>query len=252
MRPWYTDNAGQTPYTIDAGHFEGDVTAFGYAYFHRAYPPVQQRSRKYIFGGTEIKAGLLNNVDIELSIVPYTIRTDNYTRSGTANRFFRRSGVDDLYSRIKWNLWGNDGGRTALSLGGVVYYPTGTGNISDERYTGGLLVDFTAHLPWDIEMRIHDNALSSVDYPANSTTLTRDFSFQNELSVLRPIVGNLKGYVLFNTYAFTSTGTDWQGTIGAGLNYRVTPNVELYAGADFGVHGTSSDYSPFIGISARF
>jgi hypothetical protein len=267
MRPWYTDNGGQTPYTIDAGHFEGDLTAFGYGSFQRdylapvygGYPrqvigmvPVQRTTREYSIGATEIKAGLLNNVDVELSMVPYTIRTDNYTAPGFANRFYRQSGVDDVESRIKWNLWGNDGGPTALSVGGLVYYPTGTGSITDERFEGGVLMNFEAHLPWDFEMRIHNNALSIADYIQNSAALTRGFSFENEISLLHPIVGDLKGYLLFNTYAYTTAGREWDGSIGTGLNYRFRENVELYAGVNFGVHGNPYDYSPFMGISARF
>jgi hypothetical protein len=32
MRAWRTDRAGASPYTIDAGHFEVDLTVLGYGY----------------------------------------------------------------------------------------------------------------------------------------------------------------------------------------------------------------------------
>lgn len=263
MRPWYTDNAGQSPYTIDAGHFEGDLTAFSYGHFHRSNPDFSQTTQAYSYADTEIKAGLLNNVDLEVAIEPYEKVSTTLTERvyvptpppikmvpGTVVLQDTRSGFGDIESRIKWNLWGNDGGATAFAVGGIVYAPTGTGSINNEQFEGGVLTDFAAHLPCDLEMRIHNNVLSISDNFDNMPK--RRFSFENEISLLHQLVGNLKGYCLFNTYAFTTPGRNWDGSIGVGLNYRIKPNVELFAGIDFGVQGTPFDYSPRIGVSARF
>src|SRR5678815_1093384 len=35
LRTWRTDHAGVTPYTLDAGHIEVDITAVAYAYAER-------------------------------------------------------------------------------------------------------------------------------------------------------------------------------------------------------------------------
>src|SRR5689334_24570720 len=76
MRPWRTDRAGATPYTIDAGHFEVDVTAVSYANVEREeivlpFVPFKQRTDVWRYGVTSIKLGLLNRLDAEVTIVPY-------------------------------------------------------------------------------------------------------------------------------------------------------------------------------------
>ena len=217
-------------------------------YFHRSSEMFGRTSGEYSIAGTEIKVGLLNNVDAEASIVPYTIYTDKFR--GEFNEDFKRSGVSDLESRIKWNLWGNDGGPTAMSIAGVVDFPTGTDSIDNEQFQGGVSVAFQAHLPCSFELRLHNNVLSIGDFSGNE--LRRELSFENEISLSHQIVGNLEGYCLFNTTTFTTPDRSWNGTIGVGLNYRVRTNVELYARMDFGVQGTPFDYSPSIGVSARF
>jgi hypothetical protein len=67
----------------------------------------------------------------------------------------------------------------------------------------------------------------------------------------RQIIGNLEGYAMFDTFAFT-TGADWVGSLKAGLNYRIAKNVELYIGNSFGVTDSAFDYEPFFGVAARF
>lgn len=254
MRPWYTDNGGQTAYTIDAGHFEADVTALSYAYFHRDYQFYSRTAQHYAIGSSQLKVGLLNNVDAELLITPWTIYTDKYNSHFFLfhDQEYQHHGVGDLESRIRWNLWGNDGGPTALAVGGLAYWPTGTGSIDNEQFEGGGFVDFQAHLPADFDLRIHNNFISIVDYENNTPTRAREYSFQNTISLIHPIVGNLNGYVMFNTYTYTTTGRDWDGFANVGLTYRFRENLELYGGVDFGVHGPTADYSPFVGISARF
>jgi Putative MetA-pathway of phenol degradation len=250
MRYWYTDHAGQSPYTIDAGHFEANLTALQYGYYHRSQASFGETAQQYAIGETEIKVGLLNDLDFELSIVPYDIFTDQ-THSGAVEHGIRRTGVEDLETRVKWNLWGNDAGASSLAVGGLVEWPTGTGSVGREQFEGGVFVDFQAHLPSSFEFRIHANALSIADYDSNNN-LKREYSFQNEISLSHPIIDSLEGYVIFNTYAFTTPDRDWDGTIGAGLNYRIKKNMELFAGMGFGVNGTAYGYNPFFGVSARF
>jgi hypothetical protein len=250
MRHWYTDHAGQSPYTIDAGHFEADLTALEYGYYHRSYADYGRTSQHYAFCETEIKVGLLNNLDFEMDIVPYDIYTDE-EHSGGVERGIRRTGLEDLQTRVKWNLWGNDGGMTSLAVGALLESPTGTGSVDREKFEGGFLVDFQAHLPAAFELRIHANALSIEDYDSNNN-LKREYSFQNELSVSHQIFGALEGYVLYNTYTYTTPDRDFDGTVGVGLNYRIEKNLELFAGVGFGVDGGAYDYDPFFGVSARF
>ncbi|HZQ48404.1 MAG TPA: hypothetical protein VFC07_15410, partial [Verrucomicrobiae bacterium] len=78
MRDWYTDHAGVSPYTIDAGHYEADITAVSYGYHHRNPANGLLTVEAWSIGTTVIKAGLLNNLDAEVTIRPYErVRTSS-------------------------------------------------------------------------------------------------------------------------------------------------------------------------------
>ena len=50
-------------------------------------------------------------------------------------------GFGDVTVRMKWNLWGNDGGDTAFALFPFVKIPTGAG-LGSDSWEGGLILPF--------------------------------------------------------------------------------------------------------------
>src|SRR5258706_16461779 len=69
MREWRTDHAGVSPYTVDAGHFEVQVTGLSYGYqgnhsSSQFAPAETANTEAWAFGETVVKAGLLNNLDL--------------------------------------------------------------------------------------------------------------------------------------------------------------------------------------------
>jgi hypothetical protein len=257
LRVWRTDHAGVVPYTIDAGHLEVDVTAVSYGhddelvgfFFVSGIGLVELRGKLEIwrYGFTQIKIGLLNNLDAEVMIEPYQTITAT-VQTPLLFRPFRRtvSGFGDLSSRVKLNVWGNDGGKTALSISGNATFPTANARIGGGRYAAGPSLEFAAQLPGDFELRINSGASIFED---NRDKIQSTFG--NLISLSHPIVGGLEEYCAFNTAVFTSS-TDWLGEIRVGLNYRFARNFELYAGSAFGVTDNAMDYQPFAGLVARF
>ncbi len=263
MRPWRTDRAGVSPYTLDAGHFEVDLTPLAYGYDEHdviiaggnafvVFARVQIRSEAWSYGALAAKVGLANRLDAEVRFVPYeTITTE------PEHLFFdengrpvlprtTRSGFSDVVSRLKLNIWGNDGGKSALSVSGNVKFPTASDNLGNGQFEGGPSVEFAAQLPCGIELRLNVAANLFEDDREH-----RQASIETLMSFSRQIVGNLEGYFTFDAIAFT-TGDDWLGAVKAGLNYRIAKNIELYLGNSFGVTDNAFDYQPFLGIAARF
>jgi hypothetical protein len=189
----------------------------------------------------------MNKLDAEVMIEPYQTITTTLA-AGPLFGSFRRtdSGFGDLSARVKLNVWGNDGGKTALSISGNATFPTANARVGGGRYAAGPSLEFAALLPGDFELRINSGASISEDIRDNIQS-----AFGNLISLSHPIVGALEEYCAFNTLAFTD-GTDWVGEIKVGLNYRLARNVELYAGSSFGVTDNAMDYQPFLGIAARF
>jgi hypothetical protein len=263
MRAWRTDRAGTSPYTIDAGHFEVDLTLLAYGYDEHeilivnnaftAFSRVQIRSDAWRYGAITTKIGLANWLDAEVAFVPYqtiTSEPDQIVRDEVTGRPVirrtTRSGFSDVVSRLKLNLWGNDGGTTALSVSGNVKFPTASDDLGNGQFEGGPSVEFAAQIPWGFELRINGAANLYDDDRDN-----RQAAVGGLLSLSHQIVGNLQGYALFDATAFTS-GDDWIGSVRAGLNYRIAKDIELYIGNSFGVTDDAFDYEPFIGVAARF
>jgi len=256
LRVWRTDHAGVVPYTIDSGHLEVDVTALsygnddelvGYVFINGAgLVELRQKLESWRYGFTQIKIGLLKNLDAEVMIEPFQTVTAT-VEAGTFRPFRRtESGFGDLSARLKLNVWGDDGGKTALSVSGNATFPTANDRIGGGRYAAGPSLEFAAQLPGDFELRINSGA--SIFEDARDDIQS---TFANLISLSHPIVGDLEGYCAFDTAVFTSE-TVWVGQIRVGLNFRVARNVELYAGSSFGVTDNAMDYQPFLGVAARF
>ena len=91
------------------------------------------------------KIGLWHNVDLQLVYggwVTAETREDQGPRR-------RSDGFGDLTVRTKVNLWGNDGGSTAMALMPFVKFPVGSGPASNDEFEGGLIMPFGWSLPMD-------------------------------------------------------------------------------------------------------
>lgn len=263
LREWRTDHAGVSPYTVDAGHFEVDLTPLSYGYDEHdvivsggnaivVFSRIQIKSEAWSYGAIVAKLGLANRLDAEIRFVPYetiTSQSKQIIVNDNGQLVFprtTRSGFSDVISRLKLNVWGNDEGKIALSVSGNVKFPTASDDLGNGQFEGGPSLEFAAQLPWGFELRIDGGVNFFEDDRDN-----RQAAVESLLSLSHQIVGHLEGYALFDTIAFTS-GEDWLGSVKAGLNYRLARNIELYLGNSFGVTDNAFDYEPFIGVGARF
>jgi hypothetical protein len=260
LRVWRTDRAGVVPYTIDAGHFEVDLNLLTYGFDEQevlitssfAFARTRLSTEAWAYGATLIKVGLANSLDAEVAFVPYqtiTLEPQTILFSDNGRPVFRRntrSGFGDVTSRLKLNIWGNDGGKTALSISGNVKFPTASDDLGNGQFEGGPSLEFAAQLPWGFELRIDEFANLFED-----NAHARQAYIESLLSLSHQIFGPLEGYFMFNTVAYT-TGADWLGEVKLGFNYRLARNIELYTGTYIGVTDRAWDYQPFLGVAARF
>ncbi|HEY5744348.1 MAG TPA: transporter [Terrimicrobiaceae bacterium] len=239
MREMSTDRPDKTEsaYTVDAGHFqfEADLVSFSIDRWNAD----GERGFGVNVANVNLKAGLYNNVDLQLVVENYVyeqVRSDGVTA--------RKSGFGDLATRLKVNLWGNDGGRTALAVMPFVKFPTNTGGLGNKQVEGGIILPLAVELPcgwrmgvmteFDIVYREHGGY--GPDF-VNSITFSHD------------IIGNLAGYVEFFSQL---TEDDLIITLDAGLTYALTEDIQLDCGCNFGITEAAEDFNPFVGISMRF
>jgi len=229
----------ESPYTLDAGHFmvEMDFATFT----HDDTDGV--RTETWNVAPVNLKVGLLNNVDLQFIY-------DNYIHVRTQDRLdtTTQSGFGDLTPRLKINLWGNDGGKTACALLPFVKFPVNTDHLGNDAVEGGMIVPLSVKLPAEWDMGL-ESAASCFRNDAGSGYHAE---FIQSITFDHGIIGKLSGYGEFFSDLSTEGGPGWVGTVDIGLEYLVTENVQLDCGCNLGVTRAADDVNAFTGITARF
>jgi len=247
MRELTTDRPDRTesPFTVDAGHFQIEADILNYSYDRHNPARTDTRVETVSIAPVNLKVGLCNNVDLQLVLETYTSVRVHDVATGTVQK---NRGFGDISPRLKWNIWGNDGGATALALIPFVKLPTNQDDLGNGSVEGGLIVPLAAQLPYGWGMGL----MTELDINRDSVGSDYHAEFVHSITFSHDIVNNLAGYVEFFSLVSTESGSDWVGTIDLGLTYALTDDIQLDGGVNIGVTRAADDINPFIGISWRF
>lgn len=250
MREMSTDRPDKTesPYTVDAGHYQIEMDLFNFTYDrYDVDTTTDMRTTGWNIAPVNVKMGLLNNVDLQIVYGGYL---QNATRDADAGSRDHTSGFGDLTTRVKINLWGNDGGTTAFGVMPFVKAPTSSAQLGNNAVEGGIIFPLAVELPlgWSMGTMVDVNFLKDEDELGSGY----ETEFAQSVTFGHNIVGNLDGYIEFFSAVNTQANSKWQGTIDVGLTYGVTENIQLDCGCNFGVTRSADDFNPFAGISMRF
>lgn len=245
MRELSTDRPDQTesPYTVDAGHFQVELALAGAERDRDRSNGGDVRSRRWGFGGVNLKAGLWNNVDLQFVLTGYGhSRVKDHGTGITADA----EGFGEVQTRLKINLWGNDGGVTAGALMPFVKWPLAQSSLRNGKTEGGLIVPLAVQLPAEFGLGL----MTEVDFVRDGSG-GFDTEYFNTITLGHDLVGRLGGYVEFAARFTPASDAQWQGQIGTGLTYRMQQNIQIDLGCNFGVTRVAPDFNPFIGLSWR-
>lgn len=233
MREMSTDRPDTTesPHTVDAGHFQIEMSFVDFAH--------ERSARTTALAPVNLKAGLTNNADLQLVLVPYS-----FVNAGDGED---AEGFGDTTLRLKLNLWGNDdGGKTALALMPYVTFPTGDDGLSADHAEFGLIVplavDFLA-------------LMAEVDFVWDDAEDEYDVEFLHTAAVGHEFTERLGGYVEYvGVWApEDDSGDHYHPFFSAGLTYAVSDDVQLDSGFVVPLEGDLDDtWRVFVGISIRF
>lgn len=243
MREMATDRPDKTEsaYSVDAGHFQIEMDLLSYSYDRSTH----ETSKSLVIAATNYKVGVLNNVDLQIIIETYNIQRITDRDIGTTSRL---SGFGDVTLRSKINLWGNDGGPTALSVMPFVKIPTAKRDLGNGATEGGVIFPFAMELPceWGFGAQIE------MDHLRDSDSSDYHQEFSQTVTVSHEIVGKLGGYVeLFNSVS-NERHSAWIATFDFGFTYAVTRDIQLDAGVNIGLTDAADDVNPFLGLSLRY
>ena len=241
LREMSTDRPDLTesPHTVDAGHVQIELEA---AHFEREKS--EGRTEEEIGGmSANAKIGLLPSVDLQLGFNGIARRTA--AEPGAPEE--KESGPGDTYLRVKWNLWGNDGGPTALALMPFLVLPTGSDAFGEGSTQPGLIVPFGWAWPADFDF----GAMVQVDSVEDSDEEGRHAEWLTTATVGHALHGNLSAFAEFTATMRPAEEGPWIGTVDLGLVLAATPNVQLDGGAILGVSEAAEGLGLFLGLSVR-
>lgn len=247
LRELNTDRPDKTesPYTVDAGHFQLELDLVSYTHDRDQSSGGDTRTDAFAVMPLNLKAGLLPNVDLQVILETY-----HHVRihDRAANTVDRHAGFGDVTTRLKVNLWGNDGGRTAFALMPFVKFPSNQDGLGNSSVEGGLILPLAVELPHGFSLGL----MTEVDCLRNDAGPGQHASFVNSITLSHDLLGPLGGYVEFFSEVSTERNTPWVGTVDLGLTWGLTANLQLDAGINVGVTKSADDLNPFIGLSVRF
>jgi hypothetical protein len=157
-------------------------------------------------------------------------------------------GFGDVIPRLKVNLWGNDGGTTALAVMPYVKLPTNTDDVGNNSVEGGLIVPLAISLPQEVNLGL----MTQLDIMRDESGSGHHAEFVNTITLSRGIIGELSGFVEFYSSVSTESDSEWVGTFDFGFTYMLTEDIQLDAGAYVGLTRSADDINPFLGVSWRF
>jgi hypothetical protein len=245
MREMSTDRPDQTesPYTVDAGHFQLEMDLVSAVFDRDKSGGGDVRTTGW---GTSLnlKAGLLNNVDIQFVLDPYVSERVEDRVAGTTDK---ADGVGDLQTRLKVNLWGNDGGKTAFGIMPFIKWPLPESGLRNGKTEGGMIFVLGFELPGGWGSAV----MNEYDFVSNGAG-GYDTEFVNSITFGHDIVGKLGGYLEFFSVVSSAADSKWQGQVDVGFTYGLTDDIQFDLGCNFGVTKSAPDFNPFAGLSFRF
>lgn len=245
MRDMSTDRPDRTesPYTVDAGHIQVETSLLDYTYEHHNPDEPQVRTDNFSFIPSNLKVGLLNNTDLQIVLEPFI---HEYSRDDGSRS--EKSGFGDIQTRLKVNVWGNDGGATALAVMPFIKFPTNNHALGKDDSEGGVIIPLGVALPADWNMGV----MSEFDFNKNAEDHHYHTEYVQSITFSHTIVGELSGYVEFFSNVSAEEKAKWVSTVDIGLTYAVSKDLQLDMGVNIGTTAAAEDLNPFCGLSWRY
>jgi hypothetical protein len=242
MRDMETDRPDKTesPITVDAGHFQLEMDFATYTFDRTKH----ETTKAWAVAPINVKAGILNNVDLQMIVETYNTQT---TKNRDTGRKDRVSGFGDVTLRVKTNFWGNDGGFSAFGMMPFVKLPTAGDDLGNGAVEGGVILPLLLRLPadWEIGTEIE------VDHARNAARNGYHQDFIQAITVGHDI-GKWSGYLELFSDVSNEAHAGWVATFDCGVSYRLTRDVQLDAGVNIGLTEAADDLNPFVGLSVRY
>jgi hypothetical protein len=236
----------ENPYTVDAGHAQVETFVFQYSRDQSSVQNSTTLREAWTFGPMTLKLGVLNNLDAEVVLSPVYTHISSQDKSTGEAAFL--NGFGNTIPRLKLNLWGDDGGSTALAIVPFLKVPTHSPGLGNRSLEGGLILPFSVELPYGWWMVLSPE----VDCARDVHAAGYHPGLANTVYFCHQIAGKLSGYADLLACVSTETPSNWMGVLDFGLSYALSRNMQVDLGLGVGVMCGADDLNPYLGYSFRF
>ena len=221
--------------TVPAGRFQMEVGAVDWTRIKEGGATVDSTT----VGSSLFKLGLDDRSDLEINLTPYVkIKGDG----GSA------SGFGDTIVRYKYRLT-DDSAPVQLALLPFVKLPTAKHDIGDGKVEGGLAVPVSFALAGPVSATLGPevDALADVDGHGYHPALVNVLNLTAAVTTRLSISGEL-----WSSINLDPVETISQASADVATAYVIGNDVQLDAGANFGLTRETPDLEFYAGVSARF
>jgi len=237
-RPMSADrpDVTESPYTVDAGAVQIELSFVEAALNWED----GDTGTSLAAAPMNLKLGLTNRVDVQLLVNPYL--HEDEVGGGTAD------GFGDIGLRLKVNLWGNDGGKTALALLPFVMFPTGSDEVSAGRVEGGLTVPLAVELPRGFGLGLQATIEWTGDDDDDGVTAV----FSHTVNLAKDLTERIGVYVEL-VGEVPLEDAEYRPTFSSGMTFGVTGDLQFDLGMRVGLdNDDTDDLVVFAGMTVRF
>lgn len=225
--------------TVPAGHWQIETALIDWS--HDESDGV--RSDFTTFGASVLKLGISGNADVELGFIPYEI-------SSVRGPGFRErdSGIGDMLVRTKVRLTG-DNAPVQAALDPFVKIPTASHELGNGKIEAGVTVPLGISLGGPLSLA----SAPELDWRADGDGQGHHAAMIQliDLGVAASSKLSLTAE-LWGQWDWDPAGTTRQYSADGAVAYVVNNDLQLDAGANFGLNRVTPDVELYAGVSKRF
>jgi len=217
----------ESPISVEPGRFQVESSLWAFA--------KDGSDETWTLGEVNLKAGLTASSDLQLVLRPWI-----QEKVGGETT----EGFGDIEVRLKHNLWGNDGGKTAGALMPYVSIPSQTA-ISSGEWEGGLIFPVSVELNERLGLGFQVKAARVWD--GDSAAYEWDFLHTAVLGVsLTEKLG------MFIEYVGVAGDGAYEASGNLGFTWAATENLQWDIAVGVGLNDAAEDLSIAQGVTFRF
>jgi hypothetical protein len=157
-------------------------------------------------------------------------------------------GFGDAQIRLKRNLWGNDGGTTALAVMPFIKLPTANGDLGNGEPEFGLIVPLAIEglSGWNFGLQTELDLTLDADGSGYHT------AFLNSTTASHGITENTGAFIELVSILSTDSGVHSEAYFNFGGTWSPSGTFQLDGGFRIGLTDASTDFTPFLGMSVKY